>query len=155
MSDQIKFWTTRGPYGWMSNFSKHPCEYFGDIYPTSEHLYQSFKLDFVEQREKVRLAKTPKEAKQIAHSFPLPEWWDGYKYEYMLITLRIKLTTNPQLLDFLLNTGDKTLIEDSPHDYIWGIGKDGTGQNLLGKAWMETRDRLKEIQTQPNTFEGI
>lgn len=34
------------------------------------------------------------------------------------------------------------LIENSPFDSIWGIGSDGKGKNLLGKALANTRQRL-------------
>jgi predicted NAD-dependent protein-ADP-ribosyltransferase YbiA (DUF1768 family) len=34
------------------------------------------------------------------------------------------------------------IIEDSPRDWYWGIGKDGKGQNWLGKLLMERRQEL-------------
>lgn len=52
----------------------------------------------------------------------------------------------------LLETGDRLLVEASPYDKIWGIGygasnaeeNRGTwGENLLGKALMRVRDRLR------------
>ena len=52
----------------------------------------------------------------------------------------------------LLETGDRMLVEASPYDRIWGIGygasdaegNRGTwGENLLGKALMRVRDRLR------------
>jgi predicted NAD-dependent protein-ADP-ribosyltransferase YbiA (DUF1768 family) len=42
----------------------------------------------------------------------------------------------------LLSTGNATLIEDSPMDFYWGCGSDGTGKNMLGKILMEYRDIL-------------
>ncbi len=36
------------------------------------------------------------------------------------------------------------LTENSPYDYFWGIGNDGTGKNLLGKILMETREVLHQ-----------
>lgn len=53
----------------------------------------------------------------------------------------------------LLATGDRELVEASPRDKIWGIGyaeKDAGykrarwGQNLLGKALMSVRRRLRD-----------
>ena len=52
----------------------------------------------------------------------------------------------------LLETGDRLLVEASPYDRIWGIGygastaedNRGTwGENLLGKALMRVRERLR------------
>ncbi|KAI4930808.1 uncharacterized protein J4E92_004641 [Alternaria infectoria] len=53
----------------------------------------------------------------------------------------------------LLATGDRELVEASPHDRIWGVGfaeKDAEknryrwGQNFLGRALMDVRKRLRE-----------
>ncbi|KAH6968851.1 hypothetical protein DER45DRAFT_31219 [Fusarium avenaceum] len=57
------------------------------------------------------------------------------------------------LLDTLLSTGDRDLVEASPFDRIWGIGfraadaetaRDAWGENLLGKELMEVRRILRE-----------
>jgi len=34
------------------------------------------------------------------------------------------------------------LMEDAPHDYIWGVGADGSGKNTLGVMLMKLRDEL-------------
>jgi len=60
------------------------------------------------------------------------------------------------LRQLLLDTGDRELIEASPFDRIWGVGRKaedvrreaggdrrGWGQNLLGKCLMATRTRLR------------
>lgn len=36
--------------------------------------------------------------------------------------------------NLLLSTGDKTIVEDSPHDSYWGCGSDGKGQNMRCKC---------------------
>lgn len=57
------------------------------------------------------------------------------------------------LVDMLLSTGDRDLVEASPFDRIWGIGfraahaemaRDAWGENLLGKELMEVRRILRE-----------
>lgn len=60
----------------------------------------------------------------------------------------------------LLETGDREIVEASPRDRIWGIGfgpknadvgkRDKWGMNLLGKALMEARDRLRR-ELEPET----
>jgi ribA/ribD-fused uncharacterized protein len=65
-----------------------------------------------------------------------------------------KFSQNPELLNYLLETGDRILVEASPYDRIWGIGMEKhnpdsgnpmkwQGRNLLGFALTETRDGLK------------
>ena len=64
-----------------------------------------------------------------------------------------KFTQNAGLRRKLLATGDKTIVEASPVDRIWGIGlaadderasdpERWRGPNLLGFALMEARERL-------------
>jgi ribA/ribD-fused uncharacterized protein len=58
-----------------------------------------------------------------------------------------------KLRAMLLETGDRELVEASPFDRIWGIGfgeknagahRHRWGQNLLGKALMSVRERLRK-----------
>ena len=41
---QILFYATDKPYGEFSNFSRHPIEIGGVIWPTSEHYFQAQKF---------------------------------------------------------------------------------------------------------------
>lgn len=75
---------------------------------------------------------------------PLRPDWEDIKYGIMLTALRAKFGQSKSLGELLLETGDEELIEDSPYDYIWGCGADGSGQNLLGKALMEIRTELRD-----------
>ena len=54
----------------------------------------------------------------------------------------------------IMQNGDKTIVEASPFDKIWGIGlhwsddrvldeKKWEGMNLLGKCLMQVREKLK------------
>lgn len=42
----ILFYHRHEPHFGFTNFSDHPVEYHGRVYPTSEHLFQSFKVRF-------------------------------------------------------------------------------------------------------------
>ncbi|KAI9724305.1 MAG: hypothetical protein M1812_000371 [Candelaria pacifica] len=53
----------------------------------------------------------------------------------------------------LLDTGDRELVEASPFDRIWGVGfaavdakrnREQWGENLMGKAIMRVRERIRE-----------
>jgi hypothetical protein len=80
--------------------------------------------------------------------------WSEVRYDIMKKGVYEKFSQNKQLKDLLLNTNDKTLVEASPFDKIWGIGLNEdnakvthpckwTGLNLLGKILMEVRSELK------------
>lgn len=82
--------------------------------------------------------------------------WNKAKYSIVLNGNYHKFIQNPELKDFLLNTGDKILVEASPLDGVWGIRMAESdenahnplkwrGQNLLGFALMEVRDVLREV----------
>ncbi|MFI0479160.1 NADAR family protein [Actinomadura sp. 9N215] len=64
-----------------------------------------------------------------------------------------KFAQNEELLDYLLGTRDRVLVEASPLDRVWGIGMTADdpyaeqpsawkGQNLLGFALMAARTAL-------------
>jgi hypothetical protein len=139
----IKFWRTSGKYGCFSNFSKHSIKIWDRDYPTSEHLYQALKATNDEDHERIRLAKTAKECKQIAYSVPLNDKWDVIKIKVMKDVVRLKMIQNSQVKQTLLESGDELLVEDSPYDSFWGCGKDGNGANMLGKILMELRKELR------------
>ena len=79
--------------------------------------------------------------------------WNEVKFDIVVRGNRAKFAQNVQLRDFLLGSGDATLVEASPKDAIWGVGLDETdrrildpdqwqGENLLGKALMKVRAEL-------------
>ena len=82
--------------------------------------------------------------------------WNEHKYKIVVDGNTHKFTQNPALFNFLKQTGSAYLVEASPNDAIWGIGIDENsedidnpylwnGQNLLGFALMEVRDRLNKM----------
>lgn len=82
--------------------------------------------------------------------------WDARKLEIVTQGNMHKFTISDDaqtLKAMLLDTGGRELVEASPADRIWGVGfkehEAGTnrhrwGENLLGKAIMEVRGRLRE-----------
>jgi ribA/ribD-fused uncharacterized protein len=142
---QIFFYRTTEPYGGFSNFSAHPVELKGRIWPTSEHYFQAQKFAGTEHEELVRLAKSPTVAARMGRSRerPLRPDWEDVKQNIMREVLRAKFTQHPGLRSLLLSTGDAQLVEHTNRDSYWGDGGDGSGRNHLGQLLMEIRAELR------------
>lgn len=132
----------------------------GITYKSAEHWMMAKKAELFgdhEVKEKILASKTPGEAKKWGRKVKgfKSELWDEMKYAIVLAGNISKFEQNPELKEFLLNTGDQIIVEASPVDPIWGIGlaaddeaaqfpERWKGENLLGFALMETRDKLKK-----------
>jgi ribA/ribD-fused uncharacterized protein len=105
---------------------------------------------------RILLAEKPALAKNIGREVKGFDQsvWDRHAADIVVEGNYHKFSSNQALRTFLLQTGNKILVEASPSDAIWGIGlaKDHTnaanpakwrGSNLLGFALMEVRDRIK------------
>jgi len=145
---RILFYHRHEPHYGFTNFSPHPVKYKGDVYPTSEHLFQSFKF----QPKRPNLAQhirtcsdQPRMAFDEARRFQ-PEVrpdWNEVSIEKMDEAIYHKFTQHRDLKNELLMTGNAELIENSDRDAFWGCGADGKGRNELGKALERLRERLK------------
>jgi ribA/ribD-fused uncharacterized protein len=136
-----------------------PFEVEGITYKTAEHWMMAGKAKLfgdTEALQKIVAMVTPAEAKKggrQVRNFD-PAAWDKHKYELVAVGNLHKFRQHPALKEFLLSTGDQVLVEASPRDKIWGIGVGGEnpaakdpklweGENLLGFALMEVREKLK------------
>ena len=68
--------------------------------------------------------------------------WERVKVDVMRTALRAKFTQHAAARELLLSTGRARLVENSPNDYVWGVGRDGSGRNLLGVLLAELREEL-------------
>ncbi|MFI0849671.1 NADAR family protein [Mesorhizobium sp. IMUNJ 23232] len=130
----------------------------GQRYATAEHWMMRQKaLLFGDAAiaAKIAEAASPKQAKELGRKVSGfdSDLWNKEKYRIVLAGSVAKFGQNPSLKDFLLNTGNRILVEASPVDRIWGIGMAADdagaenpllwrGENLLGFALMEARDEL-------------
>lgn len=142
----IKFYHEYDPYGCFSNFSAHGIELDGKYWKTSEHYYQAQKVVGTPYEDRIREAPTPDRAAELGRSddAPLRDDWIEAKDDVMRRVVLKKFQTHADIRDTLLQTRDEQLVEDSPVDYYWGCGKDGTGKNMLGIVLMEVRDQLRQ-----------
>lgn len=140
----IKFYRIKEPHGYMSNFYRARIFLDGKWWETTEHYYQAMKTNNPQEQEAVRQAKTPKEARELGQKVSYDNNFDNIRYEVMKKCVLAKFTQHHDLMTYLLATNDEELIEDSPVDYFWGCGKDGSGKNMLGKLLMEIRGELRD-----------
>ena len=140
----VFFYGTGNAYGCFSNFSRHPIEIDGVRWPTTEHYFQGQKFVGTPDEAAIRLAKTPKLAAEMGRerTRPLREDWEQVKDDVMRQAVRQTFRTHADIRQILLETDDEEIVENAPGDYYWGIGKDGSGKNMLGIILMEVRAEL-------------
>ncbi|WP_225627626.1 NADAR family protein [Streptomyces werraensis] len=144
----------------LSQWWPSPFTVDGVEYATAEHWMMAAKarlFDDTEGERRVLAAGHPSEAKKagrLVRGFD-EEIWRRERFGIVMEGSVHKFAAHGELRSFLLNTGDRVLVEASPVDRVWGIGlaadaeaaNDPTrwrGPNLLGFALMEARRRLRE-----------
>lgn len=127
-------------------------------YPTAEHYMMAEKARLFNDNdalEKILNAKTPADAKKLGRTVKDYDdvAWKEHRFNIVVTANKAKFSQHKDLSTFLINTGDKVLVEASPRDRIWGIGIGQSnadahnpakwrGLNLLGFALMEVRQYL-------------
>jgi ribA/ribD-fused uncharacterized protein len=130
----------------LSNFSAFRLHWNGHDFDTSEAAYHWEK--FPHRRdigEEIRCARSAHEAFKIAErrrNEYRPDW-EAVRVQMMRSILRAKVDQHDYVRRKLMETGSRTLVEDSWRDAFWGIGSQGDGQNMLGHLWMEIRATLQ------------
>ena len=143
----------------FSQWFPSPFTVDGVIYLTAEHWMMAKKAELfndIEIRQHILESEAPVIAKELGRKIKNfdNEKWSNACFEIVVEGNINKFSQRDELRKFLLNTGDKVIVEASPRDTIWGIGlsqdnpkatspSTWRGENLLGFALMEVRDRLK------------
>ena len=141
---------------WLGTFTVE-----GISYPSAEHWMMAGKARLFKDDEmlaKILVAKTPGAAKKLGRKVRGFDGvvWNKHKYDLVKQGNIHKFGQDEALKTFLLNTGNRVLVEASPYDKIWGIGLSKNaknvenpntwrGENLLRFALMEARDVLREM----------
>lgn len=142
----------------FSQWYDAPFKHNGILYLTAEHYMMAEKARLFKDNvalKKILSSNNPGAAKAIGREVRgfTPEVWLKKRFEIVVSGNKLKFA-NPELNPFLLNTGDRILVEASPVDKIWGIGmgQDNAlinnpyqwkGLNLLGFALMKVRTEIK------------
>ena len=90
--------------------------------------------------------------------------WSRARYDIVVRINLAKFSQNKGLRRKLFQTGQLQLVEASPTDTVWGIGLDAEtarntpehlwpGQNLLGRALMDVRTKLRALFPDETTDE--
>jgi ribA/ribD-fused uncharacterized protein len=144
---QINFFENE--YYMLSNWSAHNVFFNGVLYKTADHAYHccKFAKDTVELlliHSQIEQATSPMNAKDIAKSFEYLRIknWEEIKVVSMYQINKAKVLQHKDVFEAIKKSGELELIEDSPYDSFWGTGKDGKGENMLGKIWMQIRQEL-------------
>ncbi|WP_281557063.1 NADAR family protein [Thalassomonas sp. RHCl1] len=144
----------------FSQWYQAPFDVDGRHYPTAEHYMMARKaLLFKDQSafEKILAAATPGEAKKLGRNVMGfdDKVWQKQRFAIVVEANLAKFSQLPELKAFLLDTGERVLVEASPVDNIWGVGlaaddmaiedpANWQGLNLLGFALMAVRERLNK-----------
>lgn len=134
----------RGTYFFLSNF--YPCKVKidGITYLSAEAAFQAQKT---RNRADRMLFSTLSavEARRYGKKVQLRCDWDEVKVQVMTDVVSKKFLQNPNLLEELIRTGNRPLIESNMWgDTFWGTCR-GKGKNRLGKILMKVRSSWKSI----------
>ena len=146
----IRFFDKDDPYYEFTNFAPYDVTMAGLVWPTVEHYYQAQKFVDPLRQEQIRAASGATQARTLGQSTRgvRPDW-DQRRLEVMKEALIAKFTQHQKLRTLLVGTGDAQLIEASPKDRFLGEGKDGTGENHMGRLLEEVREILRAERAVP------
>lgn len=153
----LLFWG--GP---CSQWSRHPILIDGTIYNCNEQFMMAEKATLfgdLDACSAIMATKEPANQKAIGrrvNRFDHSEWQKIARVVVYRANLA-KFSQHADLGQWLMNTGDKVIVEASPEDSIWGIGlhesdnaawdtETWRGLNWLGIAIMQVRADLRTMR---------
>ena len=143
----------------LSNF--HRCEfiYEGDTYYSAEQFIQHKKAIYFDDKiaqNRILNSSDPLDCKEIAKDIKDydKDKWNADAEEICYEGIRRKFEQNEMLKNYLLDTGNKTLVEGS-YDNVWGTGQPLSSKDclnptkwksvgILGRILMKIRDTTYE-----------
>ncbi len=143
----------------LSQWYPAPFEHAGVRYATAEHWMMAEKARLFGDDEVARAVVAdddPRAAKRLGRAvrgFDEARWTER-RDEVVRRGNELKFAAHPPLADVLERTGDAVLVEASPRDRVWGIGRSAEdpgardpsrwkGLNRLGFALMAVREQRR------------
>ncbi len=142
----VEFYKEFGELGYLANYSNHGFTKNGVFYKTVEHYYQSEKFSDPEIKKRIIDADTPKEASNIGRDRSLKriEDFKSIKNQVMYEGILEKFRQNRNIAYKLIETRNRDIAEATIDEYYWGIGKDKSGENVIGDILVRVRERIKK-----------
>lgn len=157
----ITFAKTDGHFGALSNMAPGFGLFINEVnIQSSEILYQACRFPlFPNIQEEIIRKQNPMDAKNISRQYIQysRQDWETVKFKIMKWCLEVKLIQNfDKFSNTLLSTDDRTIVEYSKKDAIWGatLKDDSTtlvGKNALGRLLMELREKVKSQEIDKST----
>mgnify|MGYP004001613247 CR=1 FL=1 len=160
MSKFLGFWGPHQKNGFMCQWYDSIFNVNGVKYSCCEQYMMAKKAElFNDEKIRIQIVNThnPKTVQRLGRKVKNfnETIWKNKRFGIVCDGNYAKFSQNKDLKTLLMGTGQKTLVEGSPYDLIWGIGlkvsdpnfsnpSKWRGQNLLGKAIMQVRDKLRE-----------
>jgi ribA/ribD-fused uncharacterized protein len=146
MPDQIIIPEFSPPWECFRNFHPSPIIIQDEEYDTVEHAYQAYKTLNPVEREYVRNAPTPREAKKRGRHVTLREDFPIVRIPLMRLFVLTKFTRHRRCRQVLTLSHDAIIQEGNWWgDTFWGICN-GKGENNLGIILMEVRNIVSFIR---------
>lgn len=154
-SEVVSFTKVALEYGWLGNMFRSPISEGGEIWLTSEALFQSKRFDDRMIKELIRNEKSPMRAKMKAKKnqdqmnvVPRSE----EDVELMRKVVKMKFDQNPVLKSKLKELEGRVIVEDignrkGDRHLFWGaklVNEEWEGQNTMGRILMDLRDEYLE-----------
>jgi ribA/ribD-fused uncharacterized protein len=132
----------------FSNFSAFAIQWKGHFCMTTEHAYHTEKFEDENLQREIRATMSAHDSQKLAQTYKdkYRSNWNEIKASIMKEILHAKVAQHPYVKKKLLESGKRTLIEDSWRDAFWGWGPNKDGQNMLGKLWMEVREEVRKSE---------
>ena len=139
----------------LSNFHHCKFDFEDETFHSSEQLIQLKKAELFEDniaKERILNSTDAQDSKEIAMDIVNfeKERWNSMAETLCYEGIRQKFTQNPSLMDYLLETGNKAIVE-ATYDNVWGTGKllgheeclnptKWRSTGILGRILMKIRD---------------
>ncbi|WP_434739416.1 NADAR family protein [Micromonospora sp. SH-82] len=146
--------------GCLSQWWPAPFTVDGQRFATAEHYMMWRKATLFDDHAtaaRILTVAHPRAAKTLGRQVTGfdQQRWEQHRYDIVVAGSVAKFGQHPALRAYLLDTGERVLVEASPLDRVWGIGVAADhpyaadparwqGLNLLGFALMQARVILRE-----------